>query len=73
MRRLLLRGVDPNKGDDDGLTALHQSCIDDFEEMVKLLIEHKANVNANDTENWTPLHAAATCGHTNICRILIEK
>lgn len=73
VRRLLLRGVDPNKGDDDGLTALHQSCIDDFEEMVKLLIEHKANVNANDTENWTPLHAAATCGHTNICRILIEN
>lgn len=73
VRNLLLRGVDANRGDDDGLTALHQSCIDDFEELVKVLIENGADVNANDTENWTPLHAAATCGHTNICRLLIEN
>ena len=65
--------MDPNKGDEDGLTALHQSCIDDFEALVKVLIENGADVNAKDTENWTPLHAAATCGHTNICRILIQR
>ena len=36
VRKLLLNGVDPNQGDDDGLTALHQSCIDDFEDVVRL-------------------------------------
>lgn len=73
VRRLLKENVDPNQGDEDGLTALHQSCIDDFEDLVKVLIEYGADVNARDTENWTPLHAAATCGHTNICRILLEN
>lgn len=35
VRELLAQGIDPNQGDDDGLTALHQSCIDDFKELVK--------------------------------------
>ena len=38
VRSLLLSGVDPNQGDDDGLTALHQSCIDDFEDVVRLVV-----------------------------------
>jgi len=73
VERLLKENVDPNQGDEDGLTALHQSCIDDFEDLVKVLIKYGADVNARDTENWTPLHAAATCGHTNICKILLEN
>lgn len=73
VRELLTQGIDPNQGDDDGLTALHQSCIDDFQDLVRVLVEFGADVNARDTENWTPLHAAATCGHTNICRILLEN
>ena len=32
-----------------------------------------ANVNARDTEMWTPLHAAATCGHLGLCRYLCEQ
>lgn len=41
------------------LTIFHlkQCCIDDSEEMMKLLIEFGANVNAKDSEQWTPLHA----------------
>lgn len=49
-----------------------QCCIDNFEEIVKLLLSHGANVNAKDNELWTPLHAAATCGHINLVKILVQ-
>ncbi|XP_076337385.1 protein phosphatase 1 regulatory subunit 16A-like isoform X1 [Tachypleus tridentatus] len=73
VRRLLLLGVCPDSTNEDGLTALHQCCIDDSEEMMKLLIEFGANVNAKDSEQWTPLHAAATCGHLHLVKYLIAK
>lgn len=57
----------------DGLTALHQCCIDDNAEMLNLLLDYGANVNAQDSERWTPLHAAATCGHLNLVKILIGR
>jgi protein phosphatase 1 regulatory subunit 16A len=41
--------------------------------MMKLLLDFNANVNACDSEMWTPLHAAATCGHVNLCKLLIDK
>ncbi|XP_063995166.1 protein phosphatase 1 regulatory subunit 16A isoform X2 [Diachasmimorpha longicaudata] len=71
VRRLLKKGVNPDSTNEDGLTALHQCCIDDNEEMMKLLTEFGANVNAEDSEKWTPLHAAATCGHLHLVRYLI--
>ncbi|GCB60751.1 hypothetical protein scyTo_0006921 [Scyliorhinus torazame] len=70
---LLKNNVNPDLCNEDGLTALHQSCIDNFEEMVKLLLDHGTNVDAKDNELWTPLHAAATCRHTNLVKILIER
>ncbi|XP_038659523.1 protein phosphatase 1 regulatory inhibitor subunit 16B [Scyliorhinus canicula] len=69
----LKNNVNPDLCNEDGLTALHQSCIDNFEEMVKLLLDHGTNVDAKDNELWTPLHAAATCRHTNLVKILIER
>lgn len=72
VRQMMVAGVDPNMSNDDGLTALHQSCIDNSEEMMKLLISFGANVNARDSEQWSPLHAAATCGQENLCRILVQ-
>lgn len=73
VRRLLVQGVSPDSTNEDGLTALHQCCIDDSESMMKLLLEFGANVNAEDSEKWTPLHAAATCGHLHLVKYLISK
>ncbi|XP_012283633.1 protein phosphatase 1 regulatory subunit 16A isoform X2 [Orussus abietinus] len=73
VRRLLKKGVNPDSTNEDGLTALHQCCIDDNEEMMKLLVEFGADVNAEDSEKWTPLHAAATCGHLHLVRYLIAR
>ncbi|XP_047202941.1 protein phosphatase 1 regulatory inhibitor subunit 16B isoform X1 [Girardinichthys multiradiatus] len=71
VRYLLRNNVSPDLCNEDGLTALHQCCIDNYEEMVKLLLDRGANVNAQDNELWTPLHAAATCGHAGLVKILI--
>ncbi|KAI8122188.1 Protein phosphatase 1 regulatory subunit 16A [Lucilia cuprina] len=69
---LLEHGITPDAANEDGLTALHQCCIDNNVEMLKLLLEYGANVDAQDSDKWTPLHAAATCGHLELVRILID-
>ena len=73
VRRLLSLSVTPDSTNEDGLTALHQCCIDDSEEMMKVLVEFGADVNAADSEQWTPLHAAATCGHLHLVKFLIDS
>ncbi|XP_034761188.2 protein phosphatase 1 regulatory inhibitor subunit 16B-like isoform X2 [Acipenser ruthenus] len=73
VRYLLRNNVDPNLCNDDGLTALHQCCIDNYEEIAKILLNRGANVNARDNELWTPLHAAATCGHASLVKVLIQQ
>ncbi|XP_076036396.1 protein phosphatase 1 regulatory subunit 16A-like [Oratosquilla oratoria] len=70
---LLENKVDPDSTNEDGLTALHQCCIDDSEEMMRLLVRHGANINAKDSERWTPLHAAATCGHLHLAKFLTDN
>lgn len=72
VKNLLNSDISPDTANIDGLTALHQCCIDNLEEMLRLLVERGANVNARDTELWTPLHAAATCGHVRLCRYLCD-
>ncbi|XP_033494033.1 protein phosphatase 1 regulatory subunit 16A [Epinephelus lanceolatus] len=72
VRELLNNGVSPDLVNEDGLTALHQCCIDDFVEIVQCLLDAGACVNACDSELWTPLHAAATCGHTGLVQLLVQ-
>ncbi|KAJ6661512.1 hypothetical protein lerEdw1_014422 [Lerista edwardsae] len=73
VHQFLQSGLNPNLYNEDGLTALHQCCIDDYGDIVELLLEAGADVNACDSELWTPLHAAATCGHLHLVKLLIEK
>lgn len=70
---MLERGVSPDSTNEDGLTALHQCCIDNNADMLALLLDYGANVNAQDSEKWSPLHAAATCGHLNLVKFLIAR
>lgn len=72
VQELLNNGVSPDLFNEDGLTALHQCCIDDFVDVARCLLDAGANVNACDSELWTPLHAAATCGHTNLVQLLLD-
>ncbi|XP_072242071.1 protein phosphatase 1 regulatory subunit 12A isoform X2 [Leuresthes tenuis] len=69
---LLRQGADINHANVDGLTALHQACIDENAEMVQFLVESGSDVNRGDNEGWTPLHAAASCGFIQIAKYLLE-
>ncbi|KAM8811108.1 protein phosphatase 1 regulatory subunit 16A [Eudromia elegans] len=72
VRHFLQSGVSPDLANEDGLTALHQCCIDDHGAAVALLLEAGADVDARDSELWTPLHAAATCGHRRLVELLVR-
>ena len=43
-----------------------QACIDGSMEVVSFLLTQGANVNQVDSEGWTPLHVAASCGNLEI-------
>ncbi|XP_055708398.1 protein phosphatase 1 regulatory subunit 12A isoform X3 [Phlebotomus papatasi] len=73
LRLLDQENADINTCNVDGLTALHQACIDDNLDMVEFLVEHGADVNRADNEGWTPLHATASCGFVSIARYLVES
>ncbi|XP_038238090.2 protein phosphatase 1 regulatory subunit 12C isoform X2 [Dermochelys coriacea] len=55
----------------DGISALHQACIDENLEVVQFLVENGANVNQADNEGWTPLHVAASCSYKEIAQYLL--
>ncbi|XP_077450651.1 protein phosphatase 1 regulatory subunit 12A isoform X1 [Stigmatopora argus] len=73
VQRMLDRGADINYANVDGLTALHQACIDDNPDMVTFLVTHGASINQPDNEGWIPLHAAASCGYLAIAEYLISQ
>ncbi|KAM9769800.1 protein phosphatase 1 regulatory subunit 12C [Menidia menidia] len=57
----------------DGITALHQACIDGSMEIVTFLLDHGADVNQVDSEGWTPLHVASSCGYPDIAKFLLQQ
>ena len=55
-----------------GLTVLHQAVLNNSFEVVKLLLENQAKIDAVDEENWTSLHAAAFMNYYEICEYLLD-
>lgn len=46
--------------------------LEDAPEIIKLLLKHSANINARDTDGWTPIYTAACFGHVNNLRLLMD-
>ncbi|KAL7890845.1 hypothetical protein AOLI_G00003210 [Acnodon oligacanthus] len=70
----LVSGADVvNCANADGITALHQACIDGNMDVVSFLLSQGANVNQVDNEGWTPLHVAASCGNREITEYLLKQ
>ena len=56
----------------DGYTALHCSCREDHVDIVKILVKHKANLNARTDSGATPLTLAARNKHDNVVHALLS-
>ena len=54
-----------------GFLSCPQACIDGSMEMVTFLLEQGANENQVDSEGWTPLHVAASCGYSDIAEYVV--
>lgn len=65
-------GVDIHASDADGMTALHKACLENYLPIVSALVSKDADVNIQDNEWWTPLHAAASGGNWRICNMLFS-
>lgn len=72
VKKLLAKGADINHQNVDGLTALHQACIDESCDLVEFLVDHGARMDIRDNEGWTALHAAASCGSVEIAQCLLD-
>jgi ankyrin repeat protein len=77
---LIAHGADPNSRTVNGSTALHQASKFGRIEIVRLLIEHGANVEVKNDEGETPLdilvlsgeHVASSENREEIIKLLSE-
>ena len=53
-------------------TVLHVASKSASLEIVDLLVKHKADINANDADGFTPLHLAAMYGNIKVVKKLVE-
>ncbi|TRM57323.1 ankyrin repeat-containing domain protein, partial [Schizophyllum amplum] len=54
-------------------TPLHRAAEDGHLELARLLVDHGADIEAQEEEGRTPLHLTAEGGHCEVARFLIDK
>lgn len=62
-----------NDQDENGVTALHRSCMYGRLEIARLLLDHGVELEARDSKGWTALHFAANGGHLELANFLISS
>jgi ankyrin repeat protein len=73
-RLLSIRNINVNVKDDVyGWTPLHEAAWKGHVEIIRLLLQNGAEVNAKNNYGYTPLHYAACNGHIDILHLLVEN
>ena len=70
---LLQQGVSVLSKQRNGHTRLHKSAQEGHDAIVKLFLDHEADVNIRGWSNRTPLIQASARGHLSIVRLLISR
>lgn len=70
VRLLVRRGANVDHPSNKGETALQHAVLHDHAEIVKLLIEGKADPNKADAKGYTPLALARRKGNPDILKLL---
>jgi ankyrin repeat protein len=74
VRELLQKGVKPDERDSFGGTALHAAMFQKNMEIVKLLLQHHFDINAQGTQNgYTPLHDAVWANNMEAIKLLLGE
>ncbi|CAG0881818.1 unnamed protein product [Cyprideis torosa] len=63
--------LDVNSFDAEGLTALHEACLQGNLKLTRLLVRHGAKVTLSSRDGWSPLHLAAWSGRLDIFLFLL--
>ena len=69
---MLRIGVPVNSQDKDGYSALYWAVFGNHTDVVNKLISKGADVNVRTGHYWTPLHAAAHSGDTELMKFLLQ-
>ena len=66
-------GYDNHTGSNMRRNCLHEAACNENLELVKLLVDHGAKINAKDFQNETPLYKAVNNRRKNIAKYLLDK
>lgn len=70
---LCVQVPNPSAANDEGITALHNAICAGHFDIVTFLVNFGCDVNAQDSDGWTPLHCAASCNNLPMVRARVRK